>query len=228
MGTHITPNRTLIGSIYERLPQAKTHRNIFPTGLSGRTVFLSRGDNPFGSADSSSHYIFPVNAVVVKHHAQKGSVGEQIAMYGFDDFYGPQVDTATAYQVLQPGEAIAVLTGDLRRCQHAFDRLSIEQQARQIQSLANEIRCTARHTSTQRIARWILSVALRSPLKEIWVSQSFLGGLLALRRETVADALANLEAAGAIFCSRSKITLLDLSLIQASCCDCDGLVPRSL
>src|SRR5215475_6709691 len=79
--------------------------------------------------------------------------------------------------------------------------------------------CSALHEVEQRLARWLL---MGHDLlgADLPVTQEILGQLLGTRRSSVTVAAGLLQKAGALSCSRGRITVLDLAKLKSAACGC--------
>ena len=87
--------------------------------------------------------------------------------------------------------------------------------------------CSALHEVEQRLARWLL---MGHDLfgADLPVTQEVLGQLLGTRRSSVTVAAGLLQKAGALSCSRGRITILDLAKLKSAACGCYPLVRQRL
>ncbi|MDC0831632.1 cAMP-binding protein - catabolite activator and regulatory subunit of cAMP-dependent protein kinase [Geitlerinema sp. FC II] len=86
--------------------------------------------------------------------------------------------------------------------------------------------CNRRHVIEKRLARWLLSVRDCIKQNELLLTQEFIATMLGTRRSGVTVAARKLQQAGLIRYSRGKITILDRQGLEASACECYGVVQR--
>jgi CRP-like cAMP-binding protein len=84
--------------------------------------------------------------------------------------------------------------------------------------------CNARHPVAQRAARWLLLARDRAGSDGLPLTHEFLAQMLAVRRASVTDALAPLQAAGLLRQDRGRVTLLDGAGLAAAACPCYALI----
>lgn len=84
--------------------------------------------------------------------------------------------------------------------------------------------CNATHSTTERLARWLLTMCDRSPRQEIDLTQEFLAGILGVRRATVSEASARLRDEGLIVNGRGKMRVVDPAGLRRKSCECYDLV----
>lgn len=84
--------------------------------------------------------------------------------------------------------------------------------------------CNRIHTLEERLARWLLLVKDRMQSNELPLTQEFLSHMLGVRRSGVTVAANTLQQAGMIRYSRGKITILEPESLEATSCECYGVV----
>lgn len=93
----------------------------------------------------------------------------------------------------------------------------------QVQQIAA---CNAEHLLEERFARWLLMLQDRVQSDRIVLTQQSIADMLAVRRATVSDVAASLEARGLIRRSRGQILILDRSGLEGAACTCYGAINR--
>src|SRR5204863_2162234 len=101
---------------------------------------------------------------------------------------------------------------------------------RSIQAMMNQIAqatvCNHLHSVEQRMCRWLLMTHDRVGTNEFPLTQEFLAQALAVRRPTVTAAAGTLHKAGLIGYHRGRMTILDRKRLEASSCECYGVVKK--
>lgn len=96
------------------------------------------------------------------------------------------------------------------------------------QALLNQVSqgaaCNRLHTLEERLARWLLTVRDRLESDEIPLTQEFMSQMLGTRRSGVTVAASTLQRAGTIRYARGKITILNCEGLEATSCECYGVV----
>lgn len=87
--------------------------------------------------------------------------------------------------------------------------------------------CNAHHTVQQRLARWILLAQDKCGAASLPITQKMLSQLLGVRRASISDCMMELEAQGAIICSRSLIKIGERGKLEAAACKCYRLISDS-
>jgi hypothetical protein len=103
--------------------------------------------------------------------------------------------------------------------------------------LSQAVACNRVHSTTERLARWLLAGADRlGGTDELAITQQLLGQLLGSGEATVGRAAQHLQAGGLITSRRGRITIVDrpgLELVACECCsviraELEGVVARAM
>ncbi len=86
--------------------------------------------------------------------------------------------------------------------------------------------CNAHHSLKQRTARWLLGASDALQSGRLPITHQLLARLLGVRRASVSECLAALEAAGTIRNTRSLVEITGAEKLQAIACDCHRIVRR--
>ncbi len=86
--------------------------------------------------------------------------------------------------------------------------------------------CNAHHSLKQRTARWLLGASDGLQSERLPITHQVLARLLGVRRASVSECLAALDAAGAIRNTRSLVEITDAEALQAAACDCHRVMRR--
>jgi CRP-like cAMP-binding protein len=101
------------------------------------------------------------------------------------------------------------LQGAVLRCESAFRTQTMQGMA-----------CNGLHAVEQRCCRWLLMTRDRVDSDDLKLTHEFLGFMLGVRRSSVTDVLAPLQAAGMVRSNRGTITILDRAALEARVCEC--------
>ncbi|NML15641.1 Crp/Fnr family transcriptional regulator [Azohydromonas caseinilytica] len=80
--------------------------------------------------------------------------------------------------------------------------------------------CNTHHSVKQRLCRWLLTCADRDNSDELALTQTMLGEMLGVRRQSVNEVLAEMHRGGAIEQGRSHISVLDRRQLENCACEC--------
>jgi CRP-like cAMP-binding protein len=87
--------------------------------------------------------------------------------------------------------------------------------------------CNRLHDVERRCARWLLMTHDRvGEAPEFEMTHEFLSFMLGVRRAGVSDAMGGLQDAGIVSYRRGKVRVLDRAGLEASACECYGIVRR--
>jgi CRP-like cAMP-binding protein len=87
--------------------------------------------------------------------------------------------------------------------------------------------CAARHSTEQRVARWLLQAANLIGGPAVEITHGRLAELLGVRRASVTVALHLLEGDQAVRCRRSQIEIRNVTRLEGRSCGCHELALRS-
>jgi CRP-like cAMP-binding protein len=88
--------------------------------------------------------------------------------------------------------------------------------------------CNARHSLSQRLARWLLMSHDRLVGDVVPLTHDYLSIMLGVRRAGVTQAIHVLEGDKLIKAVRGQITVLNRAGLEKACCACYGIVNREL
>lgn len=180
------------------------------------------------------HVYFPLDCIISLQTVLSDGSSDEIAIVGHEGVVGIAVimgnDSAPSRALVRrAGHAWRIKAECLR---HEFQRIGELQLAllRYSQALFTQIAqtavCNRHHTLDQQLCRWLLMTLDRLPTNELTVTQEQIANMLGVRREGVTEAAGKLQRAGAIRYSRGRIDVLDRRKLEASACECYGVVRR--
>ncbi len=159
---------------------------------------------------------------------ETATVGEE-GMVGLPLFHGAGQTSAQAFTQV-PGEALRMdasafreelarspsLTAGLHKYSMALFALVAQSSA-----------CNRVHAMRERCARWLLHTHDRVGADEFPLTHQFLAQMLGVRRATVTEALATVQAAGAIdYGAGGRITVTDRAALEEVACECYGIIRK--
>ena len=128
-----------------------------------------------------------------------------------------------------PGECMRLTAASFRA---AVDGLPSLRRALQlyaestVTSMAWWVACNRAHLIEQRLARWLLMSHDRVLGDEFPLTQEFMAEMMGVRRASVSEAAADLQAAGLIRYVRGVITIADRAGLEQRTCECYWVVTR--
>jgi CRP-like cAMP-binding protein len=96
-------------------------------------------------------------------------------------------------------------------------------QATLIQS-SQLVACNSRHSLNQRVARWLLVARDRTDSVEIGVTHRCIAQALGVRRASITDTFAEMEAAGLIRRSRKHVAITNEACMAELSCNCQRVI----
>ena len=197
-----------------------------------RLVKLRSGQLLWEQGSWQEHVYFPISGAVsilmsvdqdattigVSVIGNEGLVGASILLSE-----GSQEPAVASAEVLIDGLAMQMSASVLREQARQSNELSklLHQYLRAcfVQSLYDAA-CNGRHSVDERLTRWLLAVADRSPDNAIDVSHAQIAKVLGVRRAGVTLALAGFKASGLTGSVRGHIAILDRTGLEAASCGC--------
>ena len=90
--------------------------------------------------------------------------------------------------------------------------------------ISQSVACNCLHSAEQRCCRWLLMCLDRVQSDSFELTQEFLAQMLGVQRPTVSGVATILQQAGLIRYSRGKMTICDRPKLEATACECYGIV----
>jgi signal transduction histidine kinase len=178
------------------------------------------------------HAYFPVNAVVSLISTLEDGASVEVGLIGREGMIGlagvlGTLEGGTSAVVLVGGTAVRVPIASLKALRLANpsvrSALDLYIEARFLQT-AQAVACSRRHSLQARLARWLLGVHDRTPLRRFVVSQESIADMLGVHRPTVSIALQRLQDDGAIERRGRAIVVTDRSRLETLACECHRVV----
>jgi CRP-like cAMP-binding protein len=191
-----------------------------------RTVLLER-DQPI------EYVYFPLDAVGSLVSDLDVGRSIEIATIGCEGMIGLPVflrsESTSAYRafIQVPGRLWRMTAGDFREEIGNGSELQVVLQ-RYTQALfgqlAINVACNRAHPAEERMPRWLLMTHDRAGRDEFALTQEFMAQMLGVRRATVNEVAAALQARGLIAYSRGRVTMVDREGLEGASCECYGRV----
>jgi CRP-like cAMP-binding protein len=128
-----------------------------------------------------------------------------------------------------PGLAYRVPKGIIR--EHIFScsalhGLLMDYSQRVMHQLAQSALCNRFHSSTQRLARWLLLTAERADTNQFEMTHEFVAQMVGAPRPVVSEAAADLRERGMIDYRRGVLTIRNARRLQGVACECFDTLSR--
>ena len=193
-----------------------------------RELTLESGQRIIRHGSTMGHVYFPISCVVSRVYTASCGHSAEMGMVGFDGVLGISLflgREAAAYDAVVHvgGRALSMKAAAARAMfqekePFRFALLSyVSAMIRQISQIAV---CNSLHSTPQRLSRWLLMTAERSPTNSIYLTQDTIANLLSVRRESITIALGHLQETGAIRTRRSYLEIIDEARLEIASCEC--------
>jgi len=197
-------------------------------------VAMPLGKYLYEPGEQLQYAYFPTTAIVSLHYVTESGASAETAGVGNEGVVGIALfmggDTTPSSAMVQTaGHAYRL---ESRLFKQEFNRAELMQGLllRYTQALMTQMSLTAvcnrHHSIEQRLCRWLLLTLDRAPAQELVITQEQIAIMLGVRREGITDAAGNLQRAGNIHYRRGHIKVLDRSGLEASVCECYGVVKK--
>lgn len=179
---------------------------------------------------------FPTSAIVSLHYVTATGAAAETAGVGNEGMVGV---TLLLGGGSLPGSAMVQTAGqafriDERHLKEEFQLAGTLQtivlrytRALMVQ-MAQTAVCNCHHSLEQRLCRWLLLTMDRCVSQDLVMTQELVAGILGVRRASITEAAGNLQRAGYINSRRGHISIVDRAGLEATACECYGVVSREL
>lgn len=211
-----------------RLPEADYER-IKPH-LRHQTMPL--GKVLYQPMEPITHIYFPTTALLSWISLLEDNTLTEIALVGNEGFAGlPAIwgGALTPHSMLvqSAGDIISISAAAFNLEFHRNGKLSdlilLYMQALFTQVAQNAM-CNRRHTTEERLARWLLSVQDSVQKDELTLTREFMAKMLGIHRSGVTVSAGILQQAGMIRYSRGRLSVLDRHKLEGTACECYRVV----
>jgi CRP-like cAMP-binding protein len=195
---------------------------------------LPQGCTVHGAGDCEAFVYFLTAGIVSRFYVTEDGASAEFALTGREgvigvaSFLGGE-STPSQALVLSAGNAYRLGSNLLK---HEFERdgplprLLLGYTRSLLVQTGQIAMCNRFHSLEHRLSRWILSWLDRLPSNELTVTQELIAEMLGVRRVGVTEAVASLQEAGVIRCSRGHIAVLDRPRLEARACECHAVLKR--
>lgn len=199
-------------------------------------VPLALGQMLYRPGEKLQYAYFPTTAIVSLHYVTATGAAAETAGVGNEGMVG--VTLFLGGDSL-PGSAMVQTAGQAFRLDERHLKREF-QQAGNLQTIllrytkvlmvqmAQTAVCNCHHSLEQRLCRWLLLTLDRCVSHDLVMTQELVAGILGVRRESITDAAGNLQRAGFINSRRGHISVVNRAGLEATACECYGVVSREL
>ena len=245
-------NRTLISSNFDQhngahsappFPYQNQLLAVLPEDIfeslhsSLELVSMRLGDVIYESGCRIRHVYFPTTSIISLLHILEDGQTTEIAMAGNKGMVGVQTFMGGISMpnraVVQNGGYAYRLNRDIfmrefgrsgGRRSGALQHLLLRYTQALLTQIAQTSVCYRHHSVSQQMCRWLLLRLDRSTTNTLVVTQELIGEMLGVRREAITAAAGQLRNDGLINYNRGHLTVLDRPQLEATACECYGVV----
>jgi CRP-like cAMP-binding protein len=223
--------RSLDNQLLKRLPQA----TIDALAPAFDIAEMARGDSLFEPGDAVTHAHFPLEAAVVSlvlpmrdgRTVEAATIGREGAVGGVISLGLAPAFTRATVQI--PGRVARIPVQRLeaaKRTDPGLHALLARYADCLTAQILQSVGCAALHPLEARCARWLLTTHDRLRQAELPLTQEALAEMFGVARTYVTRITTALQDRGAIAHRRGIIRIVERALLEASACECYGLVRR--
>jgi CRP-like cAMP-binding protein len=197
-------------------------------------VSLELGTVVYESGDALQYIYLPTTAVISMLYVMENGASAEIAVVGKDGLLGVALFMGGE---TMPNRAIVQSEGDAYRLSvqvvkdefargGALQRLFLRYTQALITQMAQTAVCNRHHSIAQQFCRWLLLSLDRMETREIRMTQELIANMLGVRRASVTEVASKLQERDVIRYKHGIIEVLDRPALEASVCECYGVVER--
>jgi CRP-like cAMP-binding protein len=177
---------------------------------------------------------FPTTSIISILHVAGDGTSTEVATIGNEGLVGVSlfmgVGTAANRVVVQNKGRVYRLEREILQDEFrhgdAMQHLLLRYTHALLTQISQTVVCNRRHSIDQQVCRWLLVSLDRLASVELTMTHELLANSLGVRREGVTGAAYKLQKAGLIAYRRGRITVVNRIGVEASCCECYGVVRR--
>lgn len=214
----------LANSLLAALPSAE-YRHLL---IGFERVTLQQGEVLHEPAARIRYVYFPVGCVVCLMTTVADHKAVEVGLVGYEGMVGIALVLgagASSVRAVVAASGTALRMEATRFHKTFLQCLSLQQALHRytysmLAQARQTIGCNCFHLSDARLARWLLMTSDRAQSEEFFLTQSFLAGMLGLRRVTVTEIAGRLWRRKLIRYGRGWIRILDRPGLEAAACRC--------
>jgi CRP-like cAMP-binding protein len=195
-------------------------------------VSFSLGDVIYESGAQMESVFFPTTSHVSLLYTMINGATAEMGLVGNEGVVGLALfmggDTTPNRAVVQGSGQALKLPAKTMQAEFIrggeFQHLLLRYTQALITQISQTAVCNRLHTVEQRLCRWLLMTRDRTASDKLQMTQEFISNMLGVRREGVTLAAKNLQQGGLISYVRGHIQILDRKGLEASVCECYGVV----
>jgi CRP-like cAMP-binding protein len=195
-------------------------------------VPLRLGEVIYESGGQQNFIYFPTTAIISLLYMMENGSSAEMGVAGNEGLVGIALfmggNTAPNRAVVQSaGDALrmrtSILQDEFARA-GTFQRMLLRYTQALMTQMSQTAVCNRLHTVEQQLCRWLLLSRDRLSSDELVMTQELIANMLGVRREGVTGAAQRLQENGLISYVRGHIQILDRGGLEATVCECYGVV----
>jgi CRP-like cAMP-binding protein len=195
-------------------------------------VAFPLGKVVYQSGQQIDYIYFPTTSMVSLLYTLADGMTAQVGLTGNEGVVGVALflggESTPNQSVVQIGGSAYRLSAPVAQAEfkrgETFQDLLLRYTQALITQISQTAICNRLHPVEQRFCRWLLLSHDRVEANELKMTQELIATMLGGRRESVTVAAGRLQDAGLIQYTRGNITILDRAGLEATVCECYGVV----
>ena len=195
-------------------------------------VEFALGEVVYEFAGKLDYVFFPTTSIVSLLYTMENGASAEMGLTGNDGVVGIALFMGGG---TMPNRAVVQSAGSALRMKAKvlqeefalggkFQQLLLRYTQALITQISQTAVCNRLHSVEQQLCRWLLLSHDRLNTDELVMTQELIADMLGVRREGVTVAAGRLQDAGAISYVRGHIKILDRPKLEATVCECYGVV----
>ena len=197
-----------------------------------RPVEFSLGEVVYEFGGQLDYVFFPTTSIISLLYTMENGTSAEMGLTGNDGVVGIALFMGGG---TMPNRAVVQSAGDALKMKAkvlqdefalggSFQQLLLRYTQALITQISQTAVCNRLHSVEEQLCRWLLLSHDRLKTDELIMTQELIADMLGVRREGVTVAAGHLQDAGAISYVRGRIQILDRQKLEATVCECYGVV----
>jgi CRP-like cAMP-binding protein len=188
----------------------------------------------YESGDAIEHVYFPNEGLISLLVVMEDETTREVGLIGSEGMLGTAVlqgmnTTPTRALIQMSGTAVRMKTEALRDALKGGGALQSVLQAYAhalFTQVSQSAACVSSHAVAKRLSRWLVMTHDHAPGDEFEMKHEFMAMMLGVTRSVVTRAAGRLQNEKMIRYTRGQVTILDRSRLEATACECYGVVKK--
>ena len=195
-------------------------------------VPMPKGWTMSEAGDHVNFLHFPISGIVSMIYILEDGSSSEIALVGNEGMVGVSIfmggdSMPSSTEVQSVGKAYRLPRKIMKRefsLGGQLQHLALLYTQALIAQTSQTAVCNQHHALDQRLCRWLLMSVDRLHSEELRITQEMISNLLGTRRESITQAVSQLQMDGVIASSRGHITVMDRPKLEKRACECYEVV----